>query len=174
MNEAIGLINFSSYIPASRKLILFLLATTCSIGVFAQKPAWVPVAELLLGSMGNADAHMMTEVMNRCTALNMTLSGLTATESPNVSKGYENQALHLIQNGILIELNSEKELTGIEPDIDRLSDVAVESVKSMLSIYNQWLNDNYDDAGSYFNNDFEIEMKGCELAVKLVLQMSSG
>ncbi|MGY8788819.1 MAG: hypothetical protein ACKVKR_00685, partial [Pseudomonadales bacterium] len=117
---------------------------------------------------------MMTEVMNRCTALNMTLSGLTATESPNVSKGYENQALHLIQNGILIELNSEKELTGIEPDIDRLSDVAVESVKSMLSIYNQWLNDNYDDAGSYFNNDFEIEMKGCELAVKLVLQMSSG
>jgi hypothetical protein len=151
-----------------------LLATTCSIGVFAQKPAWVPVAELLLGSMGNADAHMMSEVMNRCTALNMTLSGLTASESPDVSQGYENQALHLIQNGILIESNSEEQETGMEPDIDRLSDVAVETVKDMLSIYNKWLNDNYDEAGSYFNNDFEIEMKGCELAAKFVLQLSSG
>ncbi|MDG2176776.1 MAG: hypothetical protein P8M72_11690 [Gammaproteobacteria bacterium] len=151
-----------------------MLATTCSIGVFAQKPAWVPVAELLLGSMGNADAHMMSEVMNRCTALNMTLSGLTASESPDVSQGYENQALHLIQNGILIESNSEEQETGIEPDIDRLSDVAVETVKDMLSIYNKWLNDNYDEAGSYFNNDFEIEMKGCELAAKFVLQLSSG
>ena len=150
------------------------MATTCSIGVFAQKPAWVPVAELLLGSMGNADAHMMSEVMNRCTALNLTLSGLTASESPDVSQGYENQALHLIQNGILIESNSEEQETGMEPDIDRLSDVAVETVKDMLSIYNKWLNDNYDEAGSYFNNDFEIEMKGCELAAKFVLQLSSG
>ena len=124
--------------------------------------------------MGNADAHMMSEVMNRCTALNMTLSGLTASESPDVSQGYENQALHLIQNGILIESNSEEQETGMEPDIDRLSDVAVETVKDMLSIYNKWLNDNYDEAGSYFNNDFEIEMKGCELAAKFVLQLSSG
>jgi hypothetical protein len=162
-----------------RRYLRRYILPACLLGLVAvqanaQKPAWVPVAELLLGSMGNSDAHMMAEVMNRCTALNMTLSGLTATDSPDVSKGYENQALHLIQNGILIELNSEKQQTGIEPDIDRLSDVAVGAVKDMLSVYNQWLNDNYDDAGSYFNNDFEIEMKGCELAVKLVLQMSSG
>jgi len=162
-----------SHYPRRYILSIFLLGLV-AVEAAAQKPAWVPVAKLLLGSMGNSDAHMMAEVMNRCTALNMTLSGLTASESPDVSQGYENQALHLIQNGILIELNSEKQETGIEPDIDKLSDVAVEAVKDMLSIYNQWLNDNYDDAGSYFNNDFEIEMKGCELAAKFVLQLSSG
>jgi len=34
------------------------------------------------------------------------------------------------------------------------------------------MEDNYNDAGSYFNNDLEIEMKGCELATKFILQMS--
>ena len=144
-----------------------------SLPAFAQKPTWVPVAELLLGSMGNADAHQMAEVMNRCTALNMTLSALIAKDSPDVSKGYENQALQLMQNGIMIEMNTEKLLTGIEPDVELLSDTAVVAVKSMLGTYNQWLEDNYDEGGSYFNNDFEIEMKGCELATRFVLQMSS-
>lgn len=144
-----------------------------ALPAFAQKPTWVPVAELLLGSMGNADAHQMAEVMNRCTALNMTLSVLTATDSPEVSKGYENQALQLIQNGIIIEMNTEKLRTGIEPDVELYSENAVVAVKDMLTVYNQWLEDNYNEAGSYFNNDFEIEMKGCELATKFVLQMTS-
>ena len=144
-----------------------------SLPAAAQKPTWVPVAELLLGSMGNADAHQMAEVMNRCTALNMTLSALTASESPEVSEGYENQALRLIQNGIMIEMNTEKLITGIEPDIELLSGIAVASVKEMLGTYNQWLEDNYDASGSFFNNDLEIEMKGCELATKFVMQMSA-
>jgi len=42
----------------------------------------------------------------------------------------------------------------------------------MLGTYNLWMEDNYNDAGSYFNNDLEIEMKGCELATKFILQMS--
>ena len=139
----------------------------------AQRPEWIPVAELLLGSMGNSDAVQMAEVMNRCTALNMTLSALTAGESPEISEGYENQALHLIQNGIMISMNTEKERTGQEPDLELLSGNAVESVREMLGTYNQWLEDNYNDHGSYFNNDLEIEMKGCELATKFVLQMTS-
>lgn len=158
---------------SSLKTMLCLATLLHAPGLFAQEPTWVPVAELLLGSMGNSDAHQMSEVMNRCTALNMTLSALTAQDSPEVSKGYENQALHLIQNGIMIEMNTEKMLTGIEPDIEVLSVVAVDAVKGMLTVYNKWLEDNYAVAGSYFNNDFEIEMKGCELATKFVLQMSS-
>jgi hypothetical protein len=154
------------------KPALCLSALLAAPGAMAG-PQWVPVAELLLGSMGNSDAHQMAEVMNRCTALNMTLSGLTATESPEVSKGYENQALQLIQNGIMIEMNSEMLRTGIEPDLDALSDNAVNAVKGMLGVYNQWLEDNYNEAGSYFNNDFEIEMKGCELATKFVMQMAA-
>lgn len=144
-----------------------------SIDVAAQKPNWIPVAELLLGSMGNSDANQMSEVMNRCTALNMTLSALTASDSPDVSQGYENQALQLIQNGIMIEMNTEKLRTGSEPDVETLSGLAVDSVKQMLGVYNQWMEDNYQDNGSYFNNDLEIEMKGCELATKFVLQMSA-
>ncbi len=149
-----------------------LLATVLSFPAYAQKPNWVPVAELLLGSMGSADATQMTEVMNRCTALNMTLSALTAQDSPDLSAGYETQALQLVQNGIMIAMNTEEMLTGIEPDIETLSVLAIDAVKGMLGIYNQWLEDNYSIAGSYFNNDLEIEMKGCELATKLIAQMS--
>ena len=151
----------------------FVLTAVLSAPAFAQKPNWIPVAELLLGSMGTADASQMTEVMNRCTALNMTLSALTAQDSPDVSAGYENQALQLVQNGIMIAMNTEKMLTGIEPDIETLSTNAIDAVKEMLGTYNLWLEDNYNDAGSYFNNELEIEMKGCELATKFILQMSS-
>lgn len=157
------------------RLRLFAAASLLCVAIpasAADQPAWVPVAELLLGSMGNADGHQMAEVMNRCTALNMTLSALTAQESPEVSRGYENQALQLIQNGILIEMNSEMELTGIEPDLELVSGNAVASVKEMLGTYNQWMEDNYEDAGSYFNNDLEIEMKGCELATRFIVQMA--
>jgi len=157
---------------SSLKLALCLTSLLTSPTLFAKKPAWVPVAELLLGSMGNADAHQMAEVMNRCTALNMTLSALTAQESPDVSAGYENQALKLIQNGIMIEMNTELQRTGMEPDMEILSENAITAVKAMLGTYNLWLEDNYNEGGSYFNNEFEIEMKGCELATKFVMQMA--
>lgn len=151
-----------------------LCLTACLVtpGLWAN-PEWVPVAELLLGSMGNSDAHQMAEVMNRCTALNMTLSALVAKDSPEVSQGYENQALQLIQNGIMIEMNSEKLRTGLEPDLELLSGNAVDAVKGMLGTYNQWLEENYTAGGSYFSNDLEIEMKGCELATKFIMQMSA-
>lgn len=162
-------------LPRRVRLFTFLTSFVClfSAGAFAQQPNWVPVAELLLGSMGNSDASQMSEVMNRCTALNMTLSVLTASDAPDLSRGYEDQALSLIQNGILIEMNTEKLVTGIEPDVEILSTHAVEVVKGMLGNYNEWLENNYSLNGSYFDNDFEIEMKGCELASKFVMQMSS-
>ena len=141
--------------------------------VMAQTPNWMPVAEMLLGSMGNADAGKMAEVMHRCTALNMTLSMLTANDSPEISRGYESQALHLIQNGIMIQMNTEKLRTGIEADVTTQSGIAVDAVKAMLATYNQWLEENFQDSGSYFSNDLEIEMKGCELATKFILQMAA-
>jgi len=158
-------IRFSSRYLTLPAIILTLF--TC--GAFAQKPNWIPVAELLLGSMGNADPHKMSEVMNRCTALNMTLSALTANESEEISQGYENQALRLIQNGIMIEMNSEMERTGIEPDLESVSDQAVSHVKEMLGTYNTWMDENFAEAGSFFSNDLEIEMKSCELATKIVM-----
>lgn len=159
--------------PRRHSLFAALLAIAFTPAGASASPEWVSVAELLLGSMGNADAHQMSEVMNRCTALNMTLSALTASDAPDLSEGYENQALQLIQNGILIEVNSEKLRTGLEPDIAVLSGTAVDAVKEMLGVYNQWLDENYNLNGSYFDNDLEIEMKGCELAAKFVLQMSA-
>lgn len=154
------------------KLTIFMACCLTAPSLTAS-PEWVPVAELLLGSMGNSDAHQMAEVMNRCTALTMTLSALVANDSPEVSKGYENQALQLIQNGIMIKMNTEQVRTGIEPDLELLSDKAVGDVKLMLGVYNEWLEENFTEGGSYFTNDFEIEMKGCELATKFVLQMAS-
>jgi len=60
----------------------------------------------------------------------------------------------------------------MEPDMEILSENAITAVKAMLGTYNLWLEDNYNEGGSYFNNDFEIEMKGCELATKFVMQMA--
>lgn len=160
--------------PAKRQsaLLACVLALVGPLAM-AQTPNWVPVAELLLGSMGRSDANQMAEVMHRCTALNMTLSALTATDSPEISEGYEHQALQLIQNGIMIQMNTEKLRTGIEADIEQQSGIAVDNVRNHLTVYNQWLEDNYADNGSYFSNDLEIEMKGCELATKFILQMSA-
>lgn len=163
--------SFRRLIQGSLCASLLCLVT---LNVSAQEPTWVPVAELLLGSMGKSDASQMTEVMHRCTALNMTLSALSEEASPLVSKGYEEEALQLIQHGILIAMNSEKLLTGVEPDIEILSEVAVKEVKIMLGIYNKWLEANYKDNGSYFNSTLEIEMKGCELATRFIKQLAKG
>jgi hypothetical protein len=158
----------SPYRSKLKCLSLFFLGLfACYVN--AQKPNWIPVAELLLGSMGSADPDKMAEVMNRCTALNMTLSALTSNESAEISQGYENQALRLIQNGIMIEMNSEKERTGIEPNLEQVSDLAVSDVKEMLGTYNTWIDENFAEDGSYFSNDLEIEMKSCELATKIVM-----
>ena len=167
--------SFFSTIPGHRLLKTGLLLAGClaALHANAQKPEWIPVAELLVGSMGHADPGRMTEVLNRCTALNMTLSGMLAEDSPDMSEGYQNQALKLIQSGILISMNTEKEVSGIEPDINLFSDNAIATVKGLLPNYSAWLSNNYDDNGSYFDNDFEIEMKGCELASKLVSQMTA-
>lgn len=156
-----------------RKILLIVLSCTFSFSVAAQKPQWTPVAELLIGSMGQKDVHKMSEVMHRCTALNMSLAALLAEDSPGRSQGFEAEALKMMQSGILIEMNLEKERTGEEPTFESQSSVAVMAVTKMLDTYNTWLGDNYDNnSGSYFNDDFETELKGCELASKLVGPMS--
>lgn len=161
--------------PAKQLLVLmflFLIGSGVSYSAVADQPNWVPVAELLISSMGESDAVKMSEVMHRCSALNASLAALLGDASPERSQGFQDQSLKMIQNGILIQANLEKERTGIEPDIDVHSGTAVIAVKKMLLSYNTWLDENYIAYGSYFDKDFETEMKGCELASKFVGSLS--
>ena len=103
----------------------------------------------------------------------MSLAGLLSEDSQQRSQGFEAEALKMIQNGILIDTNLEEERTGIETDIEKLSQVAVTEVTKMLGTYNKWLDDNYDNNGSYFDTGFKSEMKGCELASKFVGSLSN-
>jgi hypothetical protein len=163
-----------SRLPTAAATILLLLGGLAGSGTaLAEKPVWTPIAELLVGSLGESDPVRMSDVMTRCTALTITLASLAADFSPEMSDLYRQEADRFIQNGVLIESNLEKEMTGKDADIDAVSNLLVAEVKGMLTGYNDWLDDNNSTSGSYLNNEIELEMDSCHLASRLAQQMQA-
>jgi hypothetical protein len=163
--------------PATHTRLPLLAALVLLLGagsVQAQRPEWTPIAELLVGSIGASDPARMSDVMSRCTALNMLFAGLAADFSADMSQGYEDQAHLMIEHGVLIESTMEKERTGLEADLGKLSGVIVERVQGMVEGYNLWLDENLVKDGLYINQDIELEMDSCKLASKLMNQMLAG
>jgi hypothetical protein len=163
-----------SFVPSKLPLVAaagFLLLATGP--VFADKPTWKPIAELLVGSLGTSDPAKMSDVMTRCTALNMILSGMAADFAPDMATHYKNEAHRFIQNGVLIESQMVRQETGAEADIPALSDAAIAEVKDLVAVYNDWLDDNIADSGSYFNKDIDMEIESCQLAGKLAARMET-
>lgn len=150
---------------------VFILLLSGSWSAFAQKPVWTPIAELLVGSLGESDPARMSDVMTRCTALNMTLAGMAADFSPEMSQHYRAEADRLIQHGVLIDLQIIKEQTGLDASIPDLSTATIEKVKAMLSGYGLWLDENNANDGSYINDEIQLEMNSCQLASKLLNHM---
>ncbi len=148
-----------------------LLVLLCSPPLLAQKPAWTPIAELLVGSIGEADPVRMSSVMTRCTALNMMFAGLATDISAEKSQHFKDEALRHIQRGIRIESKLAQASTGQEADVEVLSGAIVAKVKVMVAGYNQWLDHNNTTSGSYIDKDIEMEMNSCQLASRLVTQM---
>jgi hypothetical protein len=149
--------------------VLLLGSTTAS----ASKPEWVSVAELLVGSLGTSDAAQMADVMSRCTALNMILSGMAADFSPDAATHYRNEAHKFIQNNVLIQSELARQETGVEADIPALSDAAIEEVRGLVTGYNDWLDDNIAHGGSYFTKDIDMEIESCQLASKLATRINA-
>ena len=160
--------------PSSRPqlplAITFVLLLLGAWPVLAQKPAWTPIAELLVGSLAESDPVRMADVMNRCTALNMILAGINADESPSASQLYRDEALRFIQHGVLIESRIAKDQTGVDADIPALSSAAIAKVEGMVSGYNQWLDENIAAEGFYFNKEIDTEIDSCQLASRLANQ----
>ena len=161
----------SSRLSVAAVACVILFASNAAL---ADKPAWQPVAEILVSSVGLSDPTRLSDVMNRCTALNMTMSSLVSEDSPDLSQSYKSVALNLVQSGIIIESRLKKEMTGEEADVDALVSTAIATVRELLHGYSDWLDDNYAHGGSYFNDEFETEMKACQLASRLVIQMQGG
>lgn len=163
---------FRLSLPHSAAAALLLSASLGSLPAQAEKPVWVPIAELLVSSLSESDPVRMSDVMTRCTALNMILAGMAATESSEDAERYQNEAKRLIQNAVLLDSRLVKELTGAEADIPSVSDATIAEVKGHVSGYNDWLDDNMAKGNSWFNRDFELEMESCSLASRFIAQMS--
>ncbi len=153
--------------PSQQALLVAALLLFGAIPVMAQKPAWKPIAELLVGSLGESDPVRMSDVMSRCTALNMILAGMATDISPDMAQSYKDEAHRFIQHGVLIDSQMAKETTGVEADIAALSSAAIEEVKGMLSGYNLWLDENIAAEGAYINKDIDMEIDSCQLASRL-------
>lgn len=125
------------------------------------------MAELLVVSIGEADAAGMVSVMNRCTALNITLAGMLSEYDPAMSAHYESEALAMMQHGVLIDSRLIEE-TGLEPDIPALSSATIDKVKLLLGGYSEWMDDNLANGGTYFTREIEMEMDSCNLAAKFI------
>lgn len=157
-------------LPLAAVTGIFLLSAP---GAFASKPEWTPIAELLVGSLGTSNPVQMSDVMSRCTALNMILSGMAADFSPDMAEHYRSEAHMFIQNNVLIESQMVQVETGVEADIPALSDAAIAEVKLLVDGYNEWLDDNIAGSGSYFNKDIDMEIESCQLASKLATRMAA-
>ena len=157
----------------ARKLSLIAIFLFSSGTASASKPEWISVAELLVGSLGTSDAAQMSDVMSRCTALNMILSGMAADFSPDAATHYRNEAHKFIQNNVLIESEIARQETGVEADIPTLSNAAIEEVRLLVTGYNEWLDHNITNGGSYFDKDIDMEIESCQLASKLAMRINA-
>ena len=151
---------------------LLYAGVTTALPAFADKPAWKPMAELLVVSIGEADPAGMVHVINRCTALNITMAGMLSEYSPDVSAYYEAEALSMMQQGVLIDSRIKEEASGEEIDISSLSSATIDRVKTHLSGYSDWMDENMASGGTYFNDEIELEMDSCNLASKFINGMN--
>lgn len=156
-----------------RRTILPLLATSTLLlslsgPIRAEQPDWTPVAELLVLSIGESDPFTMSEVMTRCSALSIILSGLASDDAAELSRRYRAEAENFIQNAVAIDSGIEEEMTGEAADISSISDATMHKVDGMLDSYNQWLDDNMDNTDSPFSEDFDMEVESCQLASRFV------
>jgi len=154
-------------------LAVVLAVISVSAPVLAQKPTWTPIAELLVGSIGEADPVRLSNVMSRCTALNMMFAGMATDISVEKSQHFKDEALRLVQHGILIETRLAKDSTGQEADVELVSGAMLAKVRTLIGGYNQWLDHNNLAFGSYIDKDIEMEMNSCQLASRLLTQMQS-
>jgi hypothetical protein len=157
---------------ALRPPALLLPLALLSLQAHADKPTWPSLAELLVGSIGNADAAVMSTVMTRCTALHMTLSQLVSSYSPQMSAEYEAEALKMIRYGLLIDSRLESADTGEEADFNALSSSSAEKLKADVTSYSDWMDDNIASGDSLINDEIQMEMDTCQLTSKFVQQMS--
>jgi hypothetical protein len=158
--------------PSLRMLAFALLACATSSAI-AEKPQWTSIAELLVGGIGEADPVRMSNVMTRCTALNMIMAGLAADSAPDVSQHYQQEAHRLIENAVLIDSRLEQEATGADANVAAVSNAAIEEVKGLVDGYNQWLDDNLVTGASIFSGELTLEIDTCRLAGRLVAQRTS-
>ena len=152
-------------------LAAFLVLMLGPWPALAQKPAWTPIAELLVGSIGEADPVRMSAVMTRCTALNMMFAGLATDLSAEKSQHFKDEALRFVQRNVLIEAKLDKQSTGEDADVAVVSGTILAKVKASLGTYNQWLEHNNATSGSYIDKEIEMEMNSCTLASRLANQM---
>lgn len=165
-----------NHLPLAAATSLFLFSSgslLISSSAVASKPDWTPIAELLVGSLGTSNPAQMSDVMSRCTALTMILSGMASDFSPDMAEHYRSEAHMFIQNNVLIESQIVETETGDDADIPALSDAAIAKVKGLVDGYNEWLDDNIAGSGSYFNKEIDMEIESCKLASKLTAQMNA-
>lgn len=153
----------SSFFSAPSLLAAFCLLLSMS-SAWAAKPVWKPVAELLVLSVSQSDPVSLSEVMSRCTALNVILASLSSDHSPDLSRRYRTEAEDFIQHTVLIDSSIEEEMTGEAADLDRISNAAISKVDDLVDGYNEWLDDNMETLNSPFSMDFDREVESCQLA----------
>ena len=150
--------------------LLLCLCVASSNSVLAQRPLWTPIAELLVGSIGESDPVRMVTVLSRCSALNMALARLSSEMDPAKVQNIRGEAVRLIQRVIVIESRMEKERTNREADMDRMTSTVTERVRGMMGNYNQWMDHNSVNAGSYIDKEIQLEISSCQLAARLINQ----
>ncbi|MDR2212203.1 MAG: hypothetical protein LBE21_01055 [Pseudomonadales bacterium] len=161
----------SSFVRSSALAVTVVLSFGASSGALAERPVWTPIAELLVGSLGKSDPQRLSDVMTRCTALSMTLSGLTADFSEEMAQLYRSQANRFIEHSLRIDSMDHKQRTGREPDMAVLEAATLAELQTLMLGYGEWMDQNILDGGSLFDKEIELEMESCQLATRLVSQL---
>jgi hypothetical protein len=149
-----------------------LLGLLLSSFAFAQKPDWVTVSSLMEANIKEDDLTYLGHALNRCAALNMSLSRITVSSSPERAASLDQIALSDLQASIFVSVIIQRQRSEIEPVMEQHSERAQKAIVTFYDMYNNWLDDNYIKTGSYFIEDqsFTEEMNECNSVVDVVAQ----
>jgi hypothetical protein len=161
------------------KLLTTIILLCFSVAVNAQQPNWVSLTDTIDEALdeSNPEPSKQIYLYQRCAGQQLAMSSIVAEASEELERQFIAASTILSQAAAMVRYGLAAERTGTTPDLENISEVSLKVVMEFYELYMSWLNGNYLNQGSYYENDleFQLEMELCssvtELASSLMQQI---
>ena len=153
------------------KLLTTIILLCFSVGTYAQQPNWVSLTDTIDEAFDETNPEPSKEIYlyQRCAGQQLAMSAIVAEASEELERQFLISSSVLSQAAAMVRYRLAAERTGTTPDLENIAEVSLKVVTQLYEQYMSWLNGNYLNQGSYYENDleFQLEIEYCSAVTGL-------